>query len=144
MAPSISPEDLLLGLASAVLLLWAMVYVACSGFDRSFARSSVDDAREGLFAKLPLRHRSTQLALVLSLFAHLFWASSLPWVEKFLPGEIPMNWKKYDLVVVQFKPTDATLVLPPPRTSRDGPGPGSIRIETIETRRGGQAVLEPF
>ena len=113
MAPSIFPEDLLLGLASAVLLLWAMDYIARSGFDRTLARPSVDDLREGLFSNLPLKQRLTQLPLVLSLFAHLFWASSLPWMEKLLPREIPVNWEKYDLVVAQFKPTDATLVLPP-------------------------------
>ncbi len=111
-APSISPQELVLGLASAVLLLWALVYVARSGLDRAFAPPSSDDDRNSLFANLPLRHESSQLPLVLSLFFHLFWASSLPWVEKFLPGQMPINWKKYDLVVVQFKPTDAKLVLP--------------------------------
>lgn len=112
--PEIAPQDLLLGLASAGLLLWTLLIVVRSRFGGDFlAPPSLDDEADGLFQSLAPRRPNRQLSFVGSVFLHLAAISLLPWVEEFAPGKLPFRVRPYDFVVVQFKTQDTALKLPP-------------------------------
>ncbi len=112
--PDIAPQDLILGLSSAGLLLWTLLIVVRSRFGGDFlAPPSLDDEADGLFRSISPRRPNRQLAFVGSVFLHLAAISLLPWVEEFAPGKLPFRVRPYDFVVVQFKTQDASLKLPP-------------------------------
>jgi len=113
--PDIAPQDLILGLASAGLLLWTLLIVVRSRFgsDDILAPLSLDDEADGLFQDISPRRPNRQLSFVGSVFLHLAAISLLPWVEEFAPGKLPFRLRPYDFVVVQFKTQDASLKLPP-------------------------------
>ena len=112
--PDIAPQDLLLGLASAALLLWSLLIVVKSRFAGDIlALPSLDDETDGLFRNLSPRRPNRQLSFVGSIFLHLATISLLPWIEEFAPGKLPFRVRPYDFVVVQFKTQDVSLKLPP-------------------------------
>jgi hypothetical protein len=112
--PLIAPQDLLLGFASAGLLLWTLLIVVRSRFGDDFLTPpSLDDATDGLFQSLSPRRPNRQLSFAGSVFLHLAAISLLPWVEEFAPGKLPFRVRPYDFVVVQFKTQDPSLKLPP-------------------------------
>ena len=112
--PDIAPQDLLLGLASAALLLWSLLIVVKSRFGGDIlALPSLDDETDGLFRNLSPRRPNRQLSFVGSIFLHLATISLLPWIEEFAPGKLPFRVRPYDFVVVQFKTQDVSLKLPP-------------------------------
>ena len=70
--PEIAPQDLLLGLASAGLLLWTLLIVVRSRFGSDFlAPPSLDDESEGLFQNISPRRPNRQLSFVGSVFLPL-------------------------------------------------------------------------
>lgn len=116
--PEIAPQDLVLGLASAALLLWTLLVVVRSRvFGDILSPLSLDDREEGLFQGITPKRPNRQLAFVGSIFLHLACMSLLPWVEEFAPGKLPFRLRPYDFVVVQFKTVDASLRIPSDLTS---------------------------
>ena len=112
--PDIAPQDLILGLASAGLLLWTLLIVARSTFAGDMlAPPSLDDEADRLFKSISPRRPNRQFSFVGSVFLHMAAISLLPWVEEFAPGKLPFRVRPYDFVVVQFKTQDASLKLPP-------------------------------
>ncbi len=112
--PDIAPQDLLLGLASTVLLVWTLLVIVRSRFgDDALAAPSLYDETPGMFQSLSPRRPNRQLSFIGSVFLHLAAISLLPWVEEFAPGKLPFRVRPYDFVVVQFKTQDASLKLPP-------------------------------
>ena len=112
--PEIAPQDLVLGLASAGLLLWTLLIVVRSRLGGDFlAPPSLEDLADGLFQSISPRRPNRQLSFVGSVFLHLAAISLLPWVEEFAPGKLPFRVRPYDFVVVQFKTPATALTLPP-------------------------------
>jgi hypothetical protein len=112
--PDIAPQHLLLGLASAGLLLWTLLVIVRSRLgDDILAPRSLDDEPDGLFRSLSPPRPNRQLSFVGSVFLHLAAISLLPWIEEFAPGKLPFRVRPYDFVVVQFRTQDASLTLPP-------------------------------
>ena len=73
--PEIPPLDVIVGVASAGLLLAALVYLIRSRPEHSLievgARSKL--AELSLFAPLPSGYLTSRLSFLGSLFGHLFW-----------------------------------------------------------------------
>lgn len=112
--PDIAPQDLLFGLASTALLVWTLLVIVRSRFgDHNLTALSLDDETHGMFQSLSPRRPNRHLSFVGSIFLHLAAISLLPWVERLAPGKLPFRVRPYDFVVVQFRPQNAPLRLPP-------------------------------
>lgn len=113
--PDIPAQDFLLGLASAGVLLWAALYVARSRALDSWWDMSRDGDRPragDLELYTPVERPSSHLTFLASLFAHLTLIALIPWLEALFPGDLPFNFRQYDMVIVQFKMREAPLRLP--------------------------------
>jgi hypothetical protein len=109
--PEIPAQDFFLGLASAGLLLSALLMLARPRKSYSYDRFGPRDER--LFARIPLDRRTNQISFLGALFLHLVLLAMVPWMEMAFPGTVPFDMRRYDLVLVQFKTKDAPLRIPP-------------------------------
>ncbi len=142
--PEIPAQDFFLGLASAGILVWALLVASRSRLvNGSLSMPSLEDVDQGIFST-PSRERPTgQFTFLASLFLHILAVALLPWVQKILPGELPFQLHGYDFVIVQFKPTDGPLKVPsnladlipqPPQPTP--PPPDAVESDVDDSGRG--------
>ena len=111
--PEIPAQDFFLGLASAGILVWALLVASRSRLvNGSLAMPSLEDVDRGIFSSLAKERPTGQFSFLGSLFLHILAVAMLPWIERIAPGELPFQLRGYDFVIVQFKPTDGPLRVP--------------------------------
>ena len=112
--PEIPPLDVIVGVASAGLLLAALVYLIRSRPEHSLievgARSQ--PAELSLFAPLPSGYLTSRLSFLASLFGHLFGIALIPWLQALYPHQLIFDFEKHDLVVLEYRIPDVPLVAP--------------------------------
>ena len=112
--PEIPPLDVIVGLASAGLLLAALVYLIRSRPEHSLTEVGALSKHAGLslFAPLPSRNLTSRLSFLGSLFGHLFGIALIPWLQALHPHQLMLDLETHDLVVLEYRIPDVPLVAP--------------------------------
>ncbi len=136
--PEIPPLDVIVGLASAGLLLAALVYLIRSRPDHSLAEVGALSkyGERSLFAPLPSRNLTSRLSFLGSLFGHLFGIALIPWLQALHPHQLMLDLETHDLVVLEYRIPDVPLVAPAELGEEAEP-------EERETKREKQPEPEP-
>ncbi len=112
--PEIPPLDVVVGVASAGLLLAALVYLIRSRPEHSPIEIGAPD-QDGelfLFAPLPSHYLGTRLSFLGSLFVHVFGIALIPWLQVLHPHKLMLDLERHDLVVLEYRIPDVPLVSP--------------------------------
>ena len=112
--PEIPPLDVIVGVASAGLLLAALVYLirSRSGYSLIEVGAPGKPAKLSLFAPLPSNDLRRRLSFLGSLFGHLFGIALVPWVHTLHPHKLMFDFERHDLVVLEYRIPDVPLVAP--------------------------------
>ena len=112
--PEIPPLDVIVGLASAGLLLAALVYLVRSRSEHPLIAVGAPSgpAKLSLFAPLPSNDLRRRLSFLGSLFGHLFGIALIPWVHALHPHKLMFDFERHDLVVLEYRIPDVPLVAP--------------------------------
>ena len=112
--PEIPPLDVVVGVASAGLLLAALVYLIRSRPEHSLIEVGAPNkhAALSLFAPLPSGHLTGRLSFLGSLFGHLFGIALIPWLQALHPHELMFDLERHDLVVLEYRIPEVPLVAP--------------------------------
>ena len=112
--PEIPPLDVVVGVASAALLLAALVYLIRSRPEHSLIEVGTPNrhATLSLFAPLPSGHLAGRLSFLGSLFGHLFGIALIPWLQALHPHKLMFDLERHDLVVLEYRIPEVPLVAP--------------------------------
>jgi hypothetical protein len=111
--PEIPAQDFFLGLASAGLLLAALLVLARPRARHGRELGAAGLRKATLFTRIPLDRPTNPISFLGALFLHLVLLALVPWMELMFPGALPFDLHRYDLVLVQFKKKEAPLTIPP-------------------------------
>ena len=112
--PAIPPLDVIVGVASAGLLLAALAYLIRSRPEHSLIAVDAPNkhAALSLFAPLPSGHLTRRLSFLGSLFGHLFGIALIPWLQALHPHKLMFDLERHDLVVLEYRIPEVPLVAP--------------------------------
>ena len=123
--PEIPLLDVVLGLASAALLLLAAYFL---GRPRLGAASEVDGpaaapAIPSLFLEVGPDHTTRSLSLVSSLFLHLMGVALVPWLQLAFPGPLPFRYPRHQAITLEYHIPLPPLLAPSEVSSLDESAP---------------------
>ena len=112
--PQIAVFDIVLGLASAVLLILALFYIARSRHGASLtlaAPARADDAVP-MFQPVAAHEAARGLSFIGSLFLHMLGIALVPWIEIAFPDALVPRHYSNELVLLEYRIPDIPLVTP--------------------------------
>ncbi len=112
--PEIAIFDIALGLASAVLFVVALLYVARSrsGPSLTFAPPPRTDEPVALFQPILTHEPAGGLSFIGSLFLHMLIVALVPWLEVAFPDVLVPRFPANEVVLLQYRIPDIPLVTP--------------------------------
>ena len=112
--PEIAIFDIALGLASAVLFVVALLYVARSrsGPSLTFAPPPRTDEPAPLFQPILTHEPAGGLSFIGSLFLHMLMVALVPWLEVAFPDVLVPRFPANEVVLLQYRIPDIPLVTP--------------------------------
>ena len=112
--PEIAVFDILLGLASAALLVLALLYIARSkpGPSLTLARRPFRGGPAPLFQQIAVQEPARGLSFIGSLFLHMLGIALVPWFQVVFPDTLAPQYFLNELVLLEYRIPDIPLVTP--------------------------------
>ena len=112
--PEIEVFDIVLGLASAVLFVLALFYIARSklGPSLTLAQPQSRDDPAPLFQQLAVQETARGLSFIASLFLHMLVIALVPWFGVMFPDALVPQYSLNELVLLEYRIPDIPLVTP--------------------------------
>ena len=112
--PEIEVFDIVLGLASAVLFVLALFYIARSklGPSLTLAQPQSRDDPAPLFQQLAVQETARGLSFIASLFLHMLGIALVPWFGVMFPDALVPQYSLNELVLLEYRIPDIPLVTP--------------------------------
>ena len=112
--PEIEVFDIVLGLASAVLFVLALFYIARSklGPSLTLAQPHSRDDPAPLFQQLAVQETARGLSFIASLFLHMLGIALVPWFGVMFPDALVPQYSLKELVLLEYRIPDIPLVTP--------------------------------
>lgn len=112
--PEIPAQDIVLGLASAVLLLLAAYYLIRPRSDRPAGETALlaDSPFANLFVEIAPDDTARRLSFVGSLFLHLMLVALVPWLQLLFPGNMSFQPPRYKAITLEYHIPLPPLVAP--------------------------------
>ena len=110
--PEIAIVDIVLGLASAVLFVLALLYTVRSRSSPSltFAPARRTGEPAPLFQPILIHETASGLSFIGSLFLHMLVIALVPWLEVAFPDQLVPRFPSNELVLLQYRIPDIPLV----------------------------------
>ena len=112
--PEIAVFDIALGLASAVLLVLALFYIARSrsGLSLALAQQPRTADPAPMFQQVAAHETARGLSFMGSLFLHMLAIALIPWIEVAFPDRLVPQYRSNELVLLEYRIPDIPLVTP--------------------------------
>jgi len=150
--PEIPLLDVVLGLASAALLLLAAYFLGRPRPGTDTDGSAPDSALPSLFLEIGPDHTARSLSLVSSLFVHLVGVAMVPWLQLAFPGPLPFRYPQQQAITLEYHIPLPPLLAPselasldesaPVREAKEHPDGNSVNPKLANSEKEGGAAKQ--